>query len=347
MSRDRDIVPVEEHDIRIVEALYGEREADDSDAADLAAYDEIRDLFRSLPEADPPAGVSAKLLAAAAEAASARPGAASERPGLWARLVAWFEPVGRHPALAAVASLVLVVAIGGGLYMSGRSEMAEPEKDVAAPRSAPESTTAPATDTADLPATAQPGPVDEKELPQNESAAPRSGEVDNAAADEARPTGHTKGTRLERQRTERKPAPKRRSTRRPGRVLSGKLDLGSESDGTRARGNRGPALDKKAKDEKPRPRLQGKTKAPSPAPQAPPPPTSSPSTAADDDVDSNARLDGLTAKARKAAAAGDCARTRRIGDQVRAADGRYYDTVFLDDGAIAACYRQPRKPAAD
>lgn len=360
MSRDRDIVPVEEHDIRIVEALYGEREPEDADAADLAAYDEIRELFGALPEAEPPASVSAKLLAAAAEAASPRP---AEREGLWSRLLAWIEPVGRHPALAAVASLVMVVAIGGGLYLSGRSEMAEPEKDVAAPAAAPPSAPAPSADTADtadLPAArestvAQPAPLDE-ESPNTESADPLAGAKDDRAKS-ARPrpaSHHAKGTRFESQRTARKPRKRRPAPRRPGRVISGKLDLGGVSDGTRARGNQGPRVEqkeapaKKAKDKAPRP--QGKASGPNPAPQAPPPPTSAPSAGApstDDDVDSSARLAGLTARARKTAAAGDCAATRKIGDQVRAADGRYYDTVFLDDGTIAACYRQPRrKPAA-
>lgn len=134
MSRDRHSdQPISAEELLLVEALYGEvPDSEVSRTEELEGLRGLRSMFADLPEEEPPSAISAKLMSAAAEAVKAR---APDKPGLWARLLALFQPIAAHPALAAAASLVLVVTIGGVMVMTGRSRVAEPDTKSATPAS--------------------------------------------------------------------------------------------------------------------------------------------------------------------------------------------------------------------
>ena len=87
---------------------------------------------------EPPSAISAQLLAAAAEAAPRPAAAAAAGPGLWQRIVDFFGSVAHHPGLAAAATLLVVAGVAGTLYVTGRSDVAQPpiETESASSRSA-------------------------------------------------------------------------------------------------------------------------------------------------------------------------------------------------------------------
>jgi hypothetical protein len=113
----------EARSVALIDALYRERGPDDGEREpELASLDRVRALHRALPEEEAPPAASAKLLAAAAEAARAR-----QAPAGWAaRLRRWFEPLLASPGLAAAASLILVVGVAGVLISRGMDEVAQP-----------------------------------------------------------------------------------------------------------------------------------------------------------------------------------------------------------------------------
>ena len=90
--------------------------------AELASLSRTRQAMRSLADVEPPAGVSALLLH---EAAKRKPAAAasSEGGGIWAAILRFFGPIQAHPAMAAVASIVLVAGIAG--YLSKRGHVSD------------------------------------------------------------------------------------------------------------------------------------------------------------------------------------------------------------------------------
>jgi hypothetical protein len=92
---------------------------------------QIRGLMRTLPEEEPPAAISARVLREAAAHAASRQGR-----GLGLLVPAWVTgALGRawaHPAAAAVASLVLVAGVAGALFARDRLEAAAPRMDSAA-----------------------------------------------------------------------------------------------------------------------------------------------------------------------------------------------------------------------
>jgi hypothetical protein len=89
--------------------------------SELASFTRTREAVRALPELEPPPALSAQLLHEAAKRApqSKVKAADGERPGFWAWLVGMFQPMAAHPALSAVATLVLVAGVTSALYLSG------------------------------------------------------------------------------------------------------------------------------------------------------------------------------------------------------------------------------------
>lgn len=97
--------------------------------AELASLQRTRTAVRALPELDPPAAVTARLMH---EAAKRAPRPAEERGGLLGWLGALWRPVAMHPAFAAVAALVLIGGVAGYLQMRGVvSEKPAPERSIA------------------------------------------------------------------------------------------------------------------------------------------------------------------------------------------------------------------------
>ncbi len=129
MHRDADI---DEKSGLLLDVLYGERDAgsiemDASMREELDSFSNVRAMFRSMPEAEPPSAITAKLLSAAAAHASRAQDA--EAGGVWAFFVRMFRPLAQHPALAAAASFVVVAGIAGTLYVTNKVEVAQPALD--------------------------------------------------------------------------------------------------------------------------------------------------------------------------------------------------------------------------
>ncbi|MCC6993664.1 MAG: zf-HC2 domain-containing protein [Deltaproteobacteria bacterium] len=81
---------------------------------ELARFQGVRSAVRDIGEAEPPAGVSARLIAEAAKQVAPSP---ARRAWVW--LAALFGPLRAHPALASVAALALVIGVGGFLARRG------------------------------------------------------------------------------------------------------------------------------------------------------------------------------------------------------------------------------------
>lgn len=138
MAERRDI-----HDL-MMDYLYGELTesekvdfeqrvaADPASSAELESLRRTREAVKSMAlDEDPPQALSAILLHAAAQGAGGGSGSkravtVEKKPGPWARFVDWWQPLVRHPALGAVAALVLVAGVAGALYTRGMDEAAQP-----------------------------------------------------------------------------------------------------------------------------------------------------------------------------------------------------------------------------
>lgn len=96
-------------------------------AAEIASFSSIRELMRALPSEEPPLTCSNIILH---EAGKRGIGAHSipERDsyGIWVFIERLMRPVMAHPAVAAVASLLLIVSIGSTLYLRGDEQLSEP-----------------------------------------------------------------------------------------------------------------------------------------------------------------------------------------------------------------------------
>ncbi len=165
MTRNR-----EDLDALLISALYGELSPGQRVELDahLAAHPGDRGVLDQLalarqlvqtsgvlvPHLDPAPAVSAQLVQAAARRAPAR---ASE-PGLWASVVGLFAGLGRHPAMASAAALVLVVGVWGVLRLRGEDHLATSEAPARAAATAEAATGASAGSAA--PAPGQAGPAD-------------------------------------------------------------------------------------------------------------------------------------------------------------------------------------------
>ena len=303
---------VELDDLRLVEALYGESPADDVDGDLLASYRDLRSMFSDFPEQEPPAAITAKLMSAAAESLkSSNP----DNRGLWARLLAFFEPIGAHPALAAAASLVLVVTIGGVLVMTGRSELAEPETSPTSPPPARLETEAPAQAVEPVAPDELPAPPPTDLAPTEATIEPESKPLPKKAEERARPpVGKKRRGPETRSRTS---VDKNRGKGKTGLDFSGGVldsdDLGeSAPDNEAGAGAEGQRAD-----------------APTMQPQKP--------------TKTAAQVESLTSRGRRAAAKGDCAMVVSIGSQVRALDVDHFSTVYRRDTRINACYRSQQK----
>lgn len=116
-------------------------------STEMAALRRTREAFRGMSHLEPPAAISAILLHEAARRSPASAAAARAATGsrFRDRLLAWFRPIGHHPALAAMASLVLVAGVAGALYVRRGWDIGAPHPvpDVA-PADSPAAAPAPA-----------------------------------------------------------------------------------------------------------------------------------------------------------------------------------------------------------
>jgi len=118
---------------RLMDVLYGEvedaeharAELADGERAELDSFASLRTLLTHSAEHEPPARLSAQLLAAAAAEHAPRKAAESDG-GLASFLAGLFRPILAHPGVAAAASLVVVAGVAGTLYLGGQHRMAEP-----------------------------------------------------------------------------------------------------------------------------------------------------------------------------------------------------------------------------
>lgn len=330
-DRDRQIdnrgdEPVDTAELRLVEALYGESPDADVDGDLLASYQELRSMFSELPDEEPPAAITAKLVSAAAEAVKASEPA---RPGLWARLLAFFEPIAAHPALAAAASLMLVVTIGGVLVLTGRSDVAEPE-------TSPSPSAEERRDLERAPVQADPTPppaepADTRSIEsestepvaKDEAPEPKPARVPEREGREGREES-SRQTQATGKKVDRGPGSKTgvrgtlKNSRGKGKTgldfSGGALDVGDGAEGD---------LDAPEDDDK------RSTTAPTMQPQKP--------------ARTDAELESLTSRGRKAAAKGDCAAVRSFGARVQKLDAAHYRDVYRRDASIDACYRAQKK----
>ncbi|MEP6860982.1 MAG: hypothetical protein ABJE66_10200 [Deltaproteobacteria bacterium] len=126
-------------DALLVGALYGELSSTEqaqltahleSHPADRSALDDLKAVRAQFTtsrifevQLDPPQAVSALLLQEAARRAPKQVVAADKKESWFDRFVRSFIA---HPAMAAAATLVLVVGVAGTIYLEGNSEMAQP-----------------------------------------------------------------------------------------------------------------------------------------------------------------------------------------------------------------------------
>jgi anti-sigma factor RsiW len=115
-------------DALMMDWLYGELEPQKAQSfsshledcsrchTELAAFERTRELVGGLPTEEPPSAVSAMLIREAALAAPTAATSNASEGGFIAWLRGLFQPL-QHPALAAVATLVLVAGVAGTFYL--------------------------------------------------------------------------------------------------------------------------------------------------------------------------------------------------------------------------------------
>ncbi len=372
----------------LLDLLYGELDADAAQVArsaidadddmrtELAEFQSLRGFMRALPDVEPPPAITAKLLHAAATGVPAAPkvavaaadvGAAAGVGGFFAWLKRLFEPMMMHPGLAAAASLVLVVGLAGAMYLSGKSQIAEPQ---VSKTSAVDSKLAPATDeavrgssedrnpapTAPVPpAATAPRPADlnadmpsdpltlrpdegagksyKKELPRKSNE--RRGGAARTSLDDKAATGP--GSSARRSRVQAMGGsggstvkPKPRSSRAPARTRPRAPSIVTGTSGSTISAEPAPPPELKTMDEE---------KAPS---QAPATKKQSPQKPQKNKVPVAVRLHR---EARAAAKKRDCKYVKALALRIRKLDSRYYDTKFLGDASLRACLRAPSQVA--
>jgi len=91
---------------------------------------QMRALMRALPEDEPPAAISARVLREAAAHTANEQGFGLGRVSAW--ITGALGRAWAHPAAAAVASLVLVAGVAGALFARDQLEMAAPRVESAA-----------------------------------------------------------------------------------------------------------------------------------------------------------------------------------------------------------------------
>jgi hypothetical protein len=88
---------------------------------------QVRALMRALPEEEPPAAISARVLREATAHAAIQQGHGLSRVSAW--ITGALGRAWAHPAAAAMASLVLVAGVAGALFARDRLEMAAPRAE--------------------------------------------------------------------------------------------------------------------------------------------------------------------------------------------------------------------------
>lgn len=319
MGRDRHTdQPISAEDLRLVEALYGESPDSEVEASDeLEGLRELRSMFAELPEEEPPSAISAKLMSAAAEAVKAR---APQKPGLWSRLLALFGPIAAHPALAAAASLMLVVTIGGVMIMSGRSKVSRPDTRAerpAAPAATEKTEEGRATDMEEeLAPPAEPEP--DVELPK--AAVPEGKKTESATA--VRVGGETRAG----------PSSDRFKKGRVDDRRKDKADNGTPGNVVQGGAGGTTAIDFDVGDEDGEP--DDANKSPDPKPR---PPDTAVALERQKSAKISAEVESLTSKARKAADRNDCRSVVKAVARIRSLDNDSYQKLLSSDSKIRGC----------
>lgn len=353
-----------EAELLLIDLLYGELEGeaeaqarariagDESMARELETYGELRAMLRELPEEEPPQAVSARLLHVAAETAPRKRATAlaldDDEPGLWSRILRFFQPLVSSPAVAAAAMLVLVAGVAGALYLGGNVEVAQPT----APSSpAPERPAAPA---------ATPSETESGESAGEGRAATLSDELkaDLGIAEEQQPPAVDVPVRPEpsARRPSKRPAEKELSKgERYQNVFDGKpspepakptvkAPPRSTSTTTTERNDTRGSVSGKAgsgglidadDDASGEATVAEDVESEAPAQQAPaPPPPTDQKKADKSQADAPATLHR---RAVLAAADGECDAVRALAGQIRSADAAYYDKAVRIDKRLASC----------
>ena len=345
-----------DHDDALLDALYREGRAGDADElaegerATVAEWRAVRGVVRQAREqgfdVEPPAAGSRgsmELLMAAARAH------APAKAGLWSRLRGWLLPLVAHPAMAGAAALVVVGGAAGVLYLNGKSEVARP------PAATQWTGAGSSADSPAPPATvATPGVGagggEEREEGAATAVAPAETEAAGRGAGPlVAPTGVEGDVRAPRAPVgarspahRDKPAPTKPAD---GPLRDGEAQVGGATDEKVLEDVAGglPVSDSLV--------TESPSVEPPPAPPPPPPPRAEctstakppatrPAQIATDDAEppaSRAQAVTLTAQARTAARAGDCARVGSLSKQVAALDVAYHRDVFVRDPDIARC----------
>ncbi|HEU5055634.1 MAG TPA: hypothetical protein VFU21_03890 [Kofleriaceae bacterium] len=341
----------------LLSLLYGELPADEAErtgarvaadpalSAQLGEMRRVRDLFAALEDEEPPARLTAQLMAEAARSApQQRRAAAPAEAGFWARLVSWMQPLVQRPALAAAASLVLVAGVAGVLYMKKGEELTS---------TAPPPAAEPALEGTATGAVADPSATPPPATAVPEAPADSTGTAE--ADDEAAPA---EPVREERARTDSKPVGKRRKAAKSADVdrnaydsdattskpsvksgtvygLSEQEMVPSEQTGAESGAGGGGVVGG----------APGDGKADAPAPQAPQP---APSTAPAPEQQKAAprpSVRELHKRAIDAALDNRCSEVKTLAGQVRAADSGFYAKTFAPDTRLRKCLATPQKAA--
>jgi hypothetical protein len=336
------------HDIdeNMMEFLYRELDAEKAQAfqthvetcgrchAELSSLQKTRQSVRALPEREPPPAVSARLLHEAALRAS--PGA---KASVLSRLFGWVSPLGLHPALAAVASLVLVAGVAGLLLKDKVSPTLEtlpssPVEALAPGGAAPSPSEAPPPSEGEaasevgaaLPAPSRVGrlsSLEEKKPPaaqdgENE----RRREVDSYRSDEkteGKKAPSPRGVLDEGRGFADKPASQAAPAREADDFALAPPPRAPEPSAASQGLDLPPAPTQDPTEKKARQRTKAEAFAPSPATQEP--------------VDAK-RLHG---QARAAAETGDCKRANELKARVAKVDSEYFRLKVYSDQLLGRC----------
>jgi hypothetical protein len=338
--------PDEARDAALIDALYDPRARADADAAltsELAGLDRLRNLYRDLPEEDPPAAATAKLMAAAA-ARAPRKG----EGGVLGWLRGLMQPM-LSPAFAAAASLVVVVGVAGLLYVKGKADLAEPR--VASPGA--EGQLAPAAPPASSPA--EPAVRDLAIAADHGDEAPPDEAADRTGAAERKkaPRGKAAGGALGGDGSRKASGGVAGSSRESGLVEAAPKRADRAVAGARdARSDRPPPEDELASEEaggappfaaatpaRPEPAPGKSSATPTAAQSATGRPTGAPgaASAADPGPTPGREVVRLHAEAAARAAKGDCAGARAAASKIRGIDAAYHAAKVVRDPRLTPC----------
>jgi hypothetical protein len=348
----------------LVDLLYGELSADEERAvrarvagdpelsAQLASLERVREFTRSVADEEPSPGISARLLAEAAQVASRRRSAAPGEPavGWLARVRSWLQPLIAHPALTAATSVLFVAGVASLLLLRGGGtltatapspEFAEPGGAATgnADRIGPERTVAPEQpEAAAPPATTAP----------SGSAAGEGGGAgagDLAGTDDLARSGSD-------QAASRRPAvaAKPRPQRSPEKKAAEAEDAPAGRVAKNKTGDRGvlglaeekPAAPRADKEAAPNEKASGPpadegaeaspSSPPAAQPAAPPPATQTPQ-----DTDAVLSARDLHERAIKAASSRRCLEVQQLDQSIRKLDPAYHEKFVLRDKRLAVC----------